>query len=140
MVWSPPRRSPPPGLRYVWSGLRPLLQVSAKAIANLKNWQSQQRFKKIALTAIATQLNEGEIKGLKDTFQLLDANGDGSLTLDEVKNGCEKHSVTLPEGFEEIFRQLDSDGSGQIDYTEFIAATMDEVGTYSISEAMSSSY
>lgn len=102
------------------------VKVNAKAMSNLKNWASQQRFKKIALTAIATQLNEVEIKSLKDTFQLLDANGDGSLTLDEVKSGCEKHQVTLPDGFEEIFKQLDSDGSGQVDYTEFIAATMDE--------------
>jgi hypothetical protein len=44
-------------------------------------------FKKLALTCIATQLNENEIKSLKETFLALDKNGDGTLTLQEVTAG-----------------------------------------------------
>lgn len=100
-------------------------KVNAKAISNLKSWHNTQRFKKVALTAIATQLNEQEIGSLKQTFHLLDKNGDGTLTLDEIKTGCKKHKVNLPANFDEIFASIDSDGSGKIDYTEFIAATME---------------
>ncbi|CAD7954364.1 unnamed protein product [Amoebophrya sp. A120] len=100
-------------------------KVSNKAMVNLKSWHGTQRIKKIALTAIATSLTEAEIGNLKETFQTLDKNGDGTLTLEEVKNGCKKQNVPLPANFEEIFASIDSDGSGKIDYTEFIAATME---------------
>ncbi|CAD7953700.1 unnamed protein product [Amoebophrya sp. A25] len=100
-------------------------KVSTKAISNLKSWHGTQRIKKIALTAIATSLTEAEIGSLKETFQLLDNNGDGTLTLEEIKAGCKQHSVSLPSNFDEVFLSIDSDGSGRIDYTEFIAATME---------------
>lgn len=77
------------------------------------------------LTVIATSLTENEIKTLKETFLALDKNGDGTLTLDEVKSGCAKHNVPLPNNFSDIFGSIDTDGSGVINYTEFIAATMD---------------
>merc|ERR1719171_2670050 len=35
-----------------------------------------------------------------------------------------KHQVDLPKDLEEIMSAIDSDGSGTIDYTEFIAATL----------------
>lgn len=34
--------------------------------------------------------------------------------------------MSLPADLEEIMRDVDSDGSGAIDYTEFIAATIDK--------------
>jgi len=106
---------------------RPVRQrdMSAKLISNFKNFHSAQRFKKLALTCIATQLNEKEIKNLKDTFLTLDKNGDGTLTLEEIKSGCQKQKISLPDNFEEIFTSIDTDSSGCMDYTEFIAATME---------------
>mmetsp|Transcript_19273 Transcript_19273/g.48217 ORF Transcript_19273/g.48217 Transcript_19273/m.48217 type:complete len:473 (+) Transcript_19273:418-1836(+) len=100
-------------------------KVSNTAMVNLKSWHGTQRIKKIVLTVIATSLTENEIKTLKETFLALDKNGDGTLTLDEVKSGCAKHNVPLPNNFSDIFGSIDTDGSGVINYTEFIAATMD---------------
>merc|ERR1711974_144347 len=34
------------------------------------------------------------------------------------------HGVTVPPDFSEIFATVDTDGSGRLDYTEFIAATL----------------
>jgi calcium-dependent protein kinase len=53
----------------------------------------------------------------------LDVNGDGSLTIDELKKGLEGK-----ENGEEllvIMKGADTDGSGEINYTEFLAATID---------------
>jgi calcium-dependent protein kinase len=53
----------------------------------------------------------------------LDINGDGSLTIDELKKGLEGK-----ENGEEllvIMKGADTDGSGEINYTEFLAATID---------------
>ena len=54
----------------------------------------------------------------------LDANGDGSLTLDELKKGLEGRADA--EEMLELLKGADTDGSGEINYTEFIAATIDQ--------------
>jgi calcium-dependent protein kinase len=56
-------------------------------------------------------------------FMSLDVNGDGSLTLDEIKKGLEgrENGDTMLD----IMKSADTDGSGEINYTEFIAATVD---------------
>merc|ERR1740121_164720 len=54
-------------------------------------------------------------------------NGDGSVTLAELKEGIEKSGLKdIPADFQDILAGIDSDGSGQIDYTEFLAATLDK--------------
>ena len=41
----------------------------------------------MALTAISVQASHDDIKELKEVFLGLDVNGDGSLTLEELKQG-----------------------------------------------------
>jgi len=75
------------------------------------------------LTAISVQASPDDIKELKNLFMSLDKNGDGSLTLDELREGLrgKENGETLLE----IMKSADTDGSGEINYTEFIAATID---------------
>jgi len=49
------------------------------------------------MTAIAVQASPDDIKHLKELFKLLDKNGDGSLSLDELKVGlsAEENGDTL---------------------------------------------
>mmetsp|Transcript_14813 Transcript_14813/g.22967 ORF Transcript_14813/g.22967 Transcript_14813/m.22967 type:complete len:87 (+) Transcript_14813:956-1216(+) len=82
-----------------------------------------QKIQQAALTAIAVQASPDDIKELRDTFKALDKNGDGSITFDELKAGLgHKESA---ETLIELLKGADTDGSGTIDYTEFLAATMD---------------
>jgi len=53
----------------------------------------------------------------------LDANGDGTLTLDEIQKGLK--GMDNAEQIMEMMKGADTDGSGEINYTEFIAATID---------------
>ncbi|CEL97997.1 unnamed protein product [Vitrella brassicaformis CCMP3155] len=83
--------------------------------------------KRAALTVIAQQLTDNEIDQLKKIFIALDNNGDGTLTTQEVKEGLSKSGLKeLPQDLEQIMMEVDSDGSGVIDYTEFIAATLEK--------------
>lgn len=96
-----------------------------KALGNrLRDFRGHSKLKKIALTLIAKQLEDDDIEELKNTFQLLDTNQDGMLSLQEVEEGMKTHKVDVSADFKEVLLQLDTDGSGNIDYTEFIAATM----------------
>lgn len=90
----------------------------------LGRFVSHQKLKKVALTVIAQQLSDDAIEEMKKTFAILDKNNDGTLTASEIKDAMVKHKVAIPDNLAEILRQLDTDGSGTIDYTEFIAATM----------------
>merc|ERR1712187_256221 len=67
---------------------------------------------------------------MRDAFLAMDANHDGQLTLEEVKAGMEKAgSKEMPPDLEAIMKEVDSDGSGVIDYSEFLAAAL-ETKTY----------
>ena len=88
-----------------------------------KKFMKGQKLQQAALTAIAVQASPDDIKDLKETFQALDKNGDGSITFEELKAGLghKENAETLIE----LLRGADTDNSGSIDYTEFLAATMD---------------
>jgi len=58
-------------------------------------------------------------------FLAIDKNGDGSLTFLEIENGLRELQVENYKEVLENMRSADTDNSGEIDYTEFLAATMD---------------
>jgi len=96
-------------------------------MTNLKGFRAQNRLKKAALTVIATHTSEKEIENLKQIFISLDADNSGTLSVQELTEGLKRLGwKELPCDLQQIIADVDSDGSGFIDYTEFIAATMDK--------------
>ncbi len=63
------------------------------------------------------------IQKVIEAFIFLYVNNDGFLKLDEVKNGCAKIKE-FDLNKEELFNSFDSDKSGAINYTEFLAAAI----------------
>jgi len=101
--------------------------LQSSFVDNLRSFQSQNKLKKAALHIIAGQLDEERIRGLRETFTALDHNGDGLLTALEMREGIGKAGLKeIPADLEQILEHVDSDGSGIIDYTEFLAATLDK--------------
>lgn len=92
----------------------------------LKSFRGASKMKKVALTLIAQQLKDDDLKELRETFIALDKNKDGTLSAAEIREGMLKAKVDLPTDLVEIMKGLDTDGSGNIDYTEFIAATISQ--------------
>lgn len=90
-----------------------------------KSYSTANKLKKAVLTYMASRMDEAEVKKLKETFQSIDENGDGMLSLEELKTAIAKEKVDIPN-IEEIFKSIDTDNSGVIDYTEFIAASIDK--------------
>merc|ERR1740121_3398071 len=96
-------------------------------VDSLRGFRSMNKFKKAALHVIATQLNDNEIKKLRDIFISMDKNADGTVTFAELKEGVEKSGLKdIPSDFQDIWAGVDSGGSGQIDYADFLAATLDK--------------
>ncbi|CAE7529378.1 CPK2 [Symbiodinium sp. CCMP2456] len=102
--------------------------LQAGIVDNLRAFQNQHKMKKAALQIIAGQLSEEKIKALREIFVALDANGDGCLAADELRDGMAKASLgelMSKVDLDAIIEGVDADGSGMIDYTEFLAATLD---------------
>lgn len=70
--------------------------------------------------------NEKEIQQLKEEFQKIDTDGSGTISVDELKaafkKGNEKISISQ---LETIIDEVDYAGNHQINYLEFISATLE---------------
>merc|ERR1712137_1509916 len=123
-----------------WERISPDAKDLVKNCLKLKDFKGQNKLKKAALQVIAGQLNEKEILMLRDSFKALDENKDGTLTLTELKAGLEKSGLEeIPSDLKQLVEEVDGDGSGQIDYTEFLAATIDRQ-VYAREEVMWSAF
>merc|ERR1712113_1080715 len=69
------------------------VSLSKGLIGNLRGFRSQNKLKKAALHVIANQMSEQDIRNLRDTFVHLDQNGDGLLTLAELRDGMKKSGL-----------------------------------------------
>lgn len=102
------------------------IQLNSNLVDNLKGFRSQNKLKKAALHVIAANMNESQIKDMREQFVAMDVNGDGLLTAMELQDGMAKAGMTeIPPDLAQIIKEVDSNGSGTIDYTEFLAATLD---------------
>ena len=88
--------------------------------------------KKMGLMFIASRLDENEINNLKNIFSGFDTSKDGQISFEELKKGLMsmKSNKMTEEEIRKSFDAIDVDQNGKIDYTEFIAATMDEANYY----------
>jgi calcium-dependent protein kinase len=66
---------------------------------------------------------------LRQIFLALDKSNDGMLTLEEVQEGLVKVMGRVKGNlreFQQIMEDLDKDGNGMIDYSEFLAASVNK--------------
>ena len=101
----------------------PKKKLYKRNVKSFKNYMKTHKLQQAAMTAIAIQASPQDIKELRDAFRALDKNGDGSITLKELEDGL-GHKENKKKLLK-LLKSADTDGSGEIDYTEFIAATMD---------------
>ena len=99
------------------------LSLKGAKLDTFKSFNKQSKLKQAALTAISVQASPDDIKELKQLFMSLDVNGDGSLTIEELRKGLS--GKENGDSLIAIMEGADTDGSGEINYTEFLAATID---------------
>ena len=62
---------------------------------------------------------------LRNAFRALDTDNSGTLKISEIKKAFEDLAMTEQQ-IEEVFRQIDLNNDGEINYTEFLTVTMDK--------------
>mmetsp|Transcript_38619 Transcript_38619/g.38162 ORF Transcript_38619/g.38162 Transcript_38619/m.38162 type:complete len:89 (+) Transcript_38619:1420-1686(+) len=72
--------------------------------------------------------SEQNNQAMRDTFQMLDKDNDGVLSRQELLNGLSKvfgKQAFLHEEIDQLLENIDLNGNGVIDYSEFVTATSD---------------
>lgn len=99
--------------------------LDSAVLVRMKQFRAMNKLKKVALKVIAENLSTEEIDGLKQTFNNMDTDGSGTITLEELKIGLSKLGSKLNETeIAALMDAADIDKNGTIDYIEFISATM----------------
>jgi len=99
-------------------------------LTNLNNFNHKSRFKQAVLTLMSDTLTEDDIANLKKTFAAMDENGDGLITVQEMKNAIKKWGANDPSLGDEkadsnylvkLMQTADVDGDGCLSYNELLA-------------------
>lgn len=96
---------------------------------NLRSFRSEQMLKKATIGFITSQLaTKNEREEMMELFKSLDTDNSGTLSSKELKEGFiilfGNEVNDIDEEVERIMKQVDLDGSGEIEYSEFVSATL----------------
>ncbi|MCO5596638.1 hypothetical protein L7F22_050705 [Adiantum nelumboides] len=106
-------------------GVAPDKPIDPAVLSRMKHFTAMNKMKKLALRVIAERLSEEEIAGLKEMFEMIDADNSGTITFDELKTGLRRLGSSLMDTeIQALLEAADIDNNGTIDYGEFIAATL----------------
>jgi len=100
------------------------LECHHEIVASLQSYAQAKDLEKLALEVIAFSTPPSKVEELRHVFQKMDLDDSGTLSLSEFKQSMAESPGMDSARCEEIFHQMDSTHSGEVDYTEFLAATV----------------
>lgn len=93
-------------------------------VATMVEFQSLNMLQKAAMTALAWRACDEDTKHLRQIFEYLDRDGNGHVTMPELRGAFEVANVKLPESLN--IGAVGTDGNDTIEYTEFLAAALNK--------------
>eukprot|EP00401_Gymnodinium_catenatum_P006798 CAMPEP_0117508652 /NCGR_PEP_ID=MMETSP0784-20121206/27061_1 /TAXON_ID=39447 /ORGANISM="" /LENGTH=551 /DNA_ID=CAMNT_0005304217 /DNA_START=23 /DNA_END=1678 /DNA_ORIENTATION=+ len=120
----------------------------ASTIRALTAFHRSERLRRAALTAVGMQLSGQQLEDLRQQFLLIDSDGNGRISKDEFVHalsmaacggencGCDEDTTDWVDA---IFDAVDTDGSQEIEFTEWLAAALQE-GAYRSDQAISAAF
>ena len=98
------------------------MRVSNNEVASLQRFATHSALHRAIAAVSAKKLGFAELNRLHDLFVKLDADKDGCLSIEEFANAFLDTGICKSE-VDLLFHSADLDGSGRVEYSEFIAAT-----------------
>lgn len=121
-------------LSHPWvreDGNAPDVPLDISVMSHMRQFADFGKLKQLALKHVASTFDEDEIRHLRDQFLQMDTDGSGTITFDEMftamrkmKTGEDSMSLYEETQIRKILEAMDTDKNGEIDYLEFVAATM----------------
>ena len=115
-------------------GTAPDIPLDVATLSTMKAFCSYNRLKKLAMRHLALTYTDEEIRDIREQFILMDADGTGTISIDELVDAIEKavpifgmvsgsRSMGREEALE-IMQGLDYNKDGELDYIEFTTAAL----------------
>jgi calcium-dependent protein kinase len=122
------RMSADEALKHPWvkeDGIAQDTNLGNAVVDRMMRFQRLQKFKKLGLFTLAQTLNQEEVEGLMEMFKSIDKDGNGTVTVQELQEGLKEKGYNMAkEKVEELVNSIDVNGDRVLDYSEFIAATL----------------
>lgn len=102
------------------------IPIDISVLSNIRQFVKYSRMKQFALRALASTLNDDELADLRDQFDAIDVDKNGSISLEEMRQALAKDipwRMREPR-VQEIIKAIDSNTDGLVDFSEFVAATL----------------
>eukprot|EP00344_Euplotes_crassus_P004461 CAMPEP_0197002824 /NCGR_PEP_ID=MMETSP1380-20130617/7241_1 /TAXON_ID=5936 /ORGANISM="Euplotes crassus, Strain CT5" /LENGTH=202 /DNA_ID=CAMNT_0042421119 /DNA_START=306 /DNA_END=914 /DNA_ORIENTATION=+ len=100
-------------------------RLSEEVIDALKNYKASSILKREALSVLVKLLSEDKIIELKEIFKEIDINCTGTISVDELKQSLKEAGIKMKTSqVRKIVQNLDYEENGEINYSEFLAATI----------------
>ena len=91
----------------------------------MKSYRGQSQLKKAAVNVLVKHLQASQIKQLKEEFEKLDTDHSGFLEYNELEDAMKNANMSMTaEEIKSIIAELDFAENKRINYSEFIAATI----------------
>jgi calcium-dependent protein kinase len=103
--------------------------VVEEVLFNVTMGSKRSKFLSLCVASAARQMDHSQLKDIAKVFRKLDTESKGSLAISDFLIGFEElygPNSKQAENIAGMVKNLDIDGSGRIDYTEFCAAALDE--------------
>ncbi len=98
-------------------------KISAKVLDSIRKYGNMQKLKKTAVQVVAMRLPPNEIESLRKAFLDFDEDNSGTISVDEFQKGMQKIGLASDD-IKALFAKIDTDSTGLISYSEFIAAAV----------------
>lgn len=104
----------------------PTEDIMEEVLESMMHFQSLNMLQKASITALAWRATDEDTQHLRHIFESIDRDGNGFVTVEELRCAFETAGVSVPEDLGLLAVAAGTDGNDTIEYTEFIAAAMDK--------------
>ena len=112
-----------PWFTNVLNATHRLLNLNADILMNIKNFNIKQKFKQMIIKHLLTSMKKGELKVYKNAFFAIDFFHNGCIEEPELKKAFKLKNIEITdEEINLLFKILDQNLKGALDYTEFLMA------------------
>jgi calcium-dependent protein kinase len=97
--------------------------LDTNVLNSLNKYKGTSKLKKAAMNVLVKMLKPKEIEHLREEFQKIDTDCSGIITADELDQALKASKISTAD-IEKIITEIDYDGNKDINYSEFLAATI----------------
>jgi calcium-dependent protein kinase len=110
---------------WVQAGSAPDTAMDSEVLKRMRTFANQSKFKQLGMIMLVKHLKKEELEGLRQLFVEMDTDKSGTITMDELRLGLDKHGAHLAKSeVEALMDSLDLEGTHELTYSEFMAATV----------------